>query len=43
VEAKFRSLAEDFLSPSQIDRLLARLWDLENVKDIGEILRLTVI
>jgi 2-methylcitrate dehydratase len=43
VEAKFRSLTEDFLSPAQIDRLLVRLWDLENVKDLGEVLRLTVI
>ena len=43
VEAKFRSLAEDFLSPGQISRLLERLWQLEDVKDIGEVLRLTVI
>ena len=43
VEAKFRSLAEDFLSPRQIARLLERLWQLEDVKDIGEVLRLTVI
>jgi 2-methylcitrate dehydratase len=43
VEAKFRSLAEDFLSPGQISRLLERLWKLEDVKDIGEVLRLTVI
>jgi 2-methylcitrate dehydratase len=43
VEAKFRSLAEDFLSPDQIGRLLDRLWHLEDVKDIGEVLRLTVI
>ena len=43
VEAKFRSLAHDVLSPSQTDRLLDRLWHLEEVKDVGEILRLTVI
>ncbi len=43
VEEKFRSLAEDVLSARQIDRLLDRLWHLEDVKDMGEILRLTVI
>jgi hypothetical protein len=31
------------LSPSQTDRLLDRLWHLEEVKDVGEIPRLTVI
>ena len=41
VEAKFRSLAHEVLSPGQTDRLLDRLWHLEEVKDIGEILRLT--
>jgi 2-methylcitrate dehydratase len=43
VETKFRSLAQDLLSPSQTDSLLDRLWHLEVAKDIGEILRLTVI
>jgi 2-methylcitrate dehydratase len=43
VEAKFRSLASELLSPRQIERLLDRLWHLEEVKDVGEILRLTVI
>lgn len=43
VEAKFRSLTGELLSPNQIDRLLGRLSDLENVKDIGEMLRFTVI
>jgi 2-methylcitrate dehydratase len=43
VEEKFRSLAEDVLSARQIDRLLDRLWHLEDVKDVGEILRMTVI
>jgi 2-methylcitrate dehydratase len=43
VEAKFRALAHDVLSPAQTDRLLDRLWHLEEVKDISEILRLTVI
>jgi 2-methylcitrate dehydratase len=43
VEEKFRSLAADVLSAPQIDRLLDRLWHLEDVKDMSEILRLTVI
>ena len=43
VEDKFRSLAQDLLSPSQTDALLERLWNLEQVDDIGEVLRLTRI
>ena len=43
VEAKFRSLAQDLLSPSQTDALLDKLWHLEQVEDIGEIMRLTRI
>ena len=43
VEAKFRSLAQDLLSPAQTDALLEKLWNLEQVEDIGEVLRLTRI
>ncbi|MDE2845039.1 MAG: MmgE/PrpD family protein [Chloroflexota bacterium] len=43
VEAKFRSLAQDLLAPAQLDALLDRLWNLEQVEDIGEVLRLTRI
>ena len=43
VEAKFRSLAKDLLSPQQTDQLLDRLWHLEEVEDIREVLRLTRI
>ena len=43
VEAKFRSLAQDLLTPTQTDQLLERLWNLEQVEDIGEVLRLTRI
>ena len=43
VEFKFRSLVKDLLSPDQTDELLARLWDLENIDDIGEVMRLTKI
>ena len=43
VEEKFRSLAKDLLTPAQTDALLEKLWHLENVTDIGEVLRLTRI
>ena len=43
VEDKFRSLAQDLLAPAQLDSLLDRLWNLEQVEDIGEVLRLTRI
>ena len=43
VEDKFRSLAQDLLAPAQLDALLDRLWNLEQVEDIGEVLRLTRI
>ena len=43
VEAKFRSLTRDLLSAGQIDGLLKRVWRLEEVKDISEIMRMTII
>ena len=43
VEAKFRSLAQDFLSPAQTDTLLEKLWNLEQIEDIGEVIRLTQV
>ncbi len=43
VEEKFRSLARDLLTPAQTDALLDRLWHLEEVTDIGEVIRLTRI
>lgn len=43
VAAKFRGLADDLLTPSQANMLLDRLWHLEQVKDIGEVLRLAQI
>jgi 2-methylcitrate dehydratase len=43
VEEKFRSLARDLLAPAQTDALLARLWHLEEVEDIGEVIRMTRI
>ncbi len=41
VEDKFRSLAHDHLSSEQTDAALDRLWHLENVTAVGEVLRLT--
>jgi 2-methylcitrate dehydratase len=43
VETKFRRLAEDWLTSRQIDALLDRLWNLEQVADIGEVIRLVRI
>ncbi len=43
VEAKFRSLVEGLLSACEADRLLERLWRLEDVPDIGALLKLTAI
>jgi 2-methylcitrate dehydratase len=43
VEAKFRSLAQDLLTPAQTDTILDRLWHLEQVDNIGEVIRLVRI
>jgi 2-methylcitrate dehydratase len=43
LEAKFRKLAAGVLSGLQIDRLLDKLWKLEELADAGEIVRATVI
>jgi 2-methylcitrate dehydratase len=43
LEDKFRSLVLELLSPSQTDALLDRLWHLEEVADIGDIVRMTRI
>ena len=40
LEGKFLSLAQGFLSEAQISRLLDRLWNLEQVDDIGEVMGL---
>lgn len=42
VEHKFKSLAEGHLSPNRLSILLDRLWHLEDVKDVSELLKLTV-
>jgi 2-methylcitrate dehydratase len=43
VEAKFRALAQGLLTYRQIDALLDRLWHLERVTDIGEVIRMVRI
>ncbi len=40
VEAKFRDLARDLLAPAQIEALLTHLWNLEQIEDIGQVIRL---
>jgi 2-methylcitrate dehydratase len=40
VEAKFRALGHDVLAPPETDALLERLWNLEQVKDIGEVIKM---
>ena len=41
VEAKFRSLAEPVIPTAQTDALLQKLWQLEEVADIKEVIGLT--
>jgi 2-methylcitrate dehydratase len=40
IEAKFRRLAEPVLGPGQVNMILNRLWHLEEVRDLQEILNL---
>jgi 2-methylcitrate dehydratase len=40
IEAKFRGLARDLLAPAQTDALLERLWNLDQVKNIGEVIKM---
>ena len=43
IDEKFRGLAQDVATERQIATLLDRLWNLEQVEDIGEIIRLVRI
>jgi 2-methylcitrate dehydratase len=43
IEDKFRALAADWLTSRQVDALLDRLWNLEQVRDIGEVIRLVKV
>ena len=40
IETKFRRLAQPVMSKEQMDRALDRLWHLENVRDLSEVLSL---
>ena len=40
VEEKFRSLAEGLVEPTKTDALLEQLWNLEEVDDIGQVIRM---
>ena len=42
VDTKFRSLAQEHLPAEQVDILLDRLWHLEDVQNVGDLIRLTV-
>jgi 2-methylcitrate dehydratase len=43
IEGKFRRLAAEWLTSTQIDVLLDRLWNLDQVPDIGEVIRMVKI
>ena len=43
VEDKFRALASGLLTPEQTSSVLERLWHLEQVQDIGEVIRMVRI
>ena len=43
VEDKFRALAYNLLTPEQTSILLHRLWHLEQVTDIGDVIRMVHI
>jgi len=40
IEEKFRTLAHGLLSPVQTNAILDRLWHVEQVEDIGQVIRL---
>ena len=42
VDRKFRSLAQKHLPAERVDALLDRLWHLEDVQNVGDLIRLTV-
>ena len=43
VEAKFRTLTAETLAPAQADAILAQLWRLDGLGDVGEVLALFAI
>lgn len=43
ISEKFMSLAEGRMAPSQIESVLDALWNLERVRDIGELVRMVIV
>jgi hypothetical protein len=43
MEAKFRSMARVLLSERQVQLALERLWNLEQVDDLGDVLELLAV
>jgi len=43
IEQKFISLTKDLLSPAQTKKLLARVWNLEQIDDVGKLMALLTI
>jgi 2-methylcitrate dehydratase len=43
IEGKFRALVRDLLTPAQTAALLDRLWHLDQVHDIGEVIKIGLI
>jgi 2-methylcitrate dehydratase len=43
VEAKFRTMTAEVLEPKQADAILAKGWQLDKLKDVGELLDLCVV
>ena len=43
IEVKFNTLGRDLLSPAQGRALLSRIWNLEQVDDVGDIMQLLVV
>src|SRR3990170_3746386 len=43
VEAKFKTMADNILPPGQTDIILDKLWHLEYIKDMGEIIPLLFV
>ncbi|HXD52094.1 MAG TPA: MmgE/PrpD family protein [Burkholderiales bacterium] len=43
VETKFRDLTAPFMKPARVDAILAKLWMLEQLADIGEVIELLAV
>ncbi|MFQ5481463.1 MAG: MmgE/PrpD family protein, partial [Nitrospinaceae bacterium] len=43
LEAKFRSCAAPLFSRDRQDDLIAKIWDLDKLEDLGELMQLAVV